>query len=108
MAPTPTQEVACGVFAGVCDALASHPIDQIKTQQHVNTGTNGSVIAAMRQQAAENAVGACAPAGPLLPDHVEAGRALDHGPIPAPPQGGQAAGEGCGPAPGWWPRPACG
>ena len=56
MAPTPTQEVACGVFAGVCDALASHPIDQIKTQQHVNTGPNGSVIAAMRQQAAAGGI----------------------------------------------------
>lgn len=51
-APTPAKEVTAGCFAGVCDAVASHPLDQIKTQQHINEGRNGSVFAALRQQAA--------------------------------------------------------
>lgn len=55
---SPLQEVAAGVFAGVCDALASHPIDQVKTQFHINSsGHNGTVLAALRSQAKASGVG---------------------------------------------------
>lgn len=54
---TPSQEVAAGVFAGVCDAFASHPIDQVKTQFHINSGANGTVIQALRTQAQAGGVG---------------------------------------------------
>lgn len=53
---TPTQEVAAGVIAGVADALACHPVDVIKTQWHVNKGTNGSMFAELRAQAAQGGV----------------------------------------------------
>ena len=49
---SPSQEIAAGFFAGVCDAVTTHPLDQVKTQFHVNTGSNGSVFASLRQQAA--------------------------------------------------------
>ena len=52
----PSQEIAAGCFAGVCDAFASHPIDQIKTQFHVNTGSNGSMIASLRSQHAAGGI----------------------------------------------------
>lgn len=48
---TPLQEVAAGVFAGVADALACHPVDVVKTQFHVNPGANGSMAAALAAQA---------------------------------------------------------
>ena len=51
--PTATQlshEIAAGVAAGVADALASHPIDQVKTQAHVNRGANPSVVAMLHRQ----------------------------------------------------------
>ena len=50
-AATPAQEVAAGVFAGVADALACHPVDVVKTQFHVNASANGSVGAALAAQA---------------------------------------------------------
>ena len=49
-AATPAQEVAAGVFAGVADALACHPIDVVKTQFHVNAAANGSVTGALAAQ----------------------------------------------------------
>ena len=45
------QEVAAGVFAGVADALACHPVDVVKTQFHVNRTANGSMSAALLSQA---------------------------------------------------------
>lgn len=48
--PTPSEEVAAGFFSGVADACASHPLDQVKTQFHVNRGANGSVLDALRSQ----------------------------------------------------------
>jgi solute carrier family 25 2-oxodicarboxylate transporter 21 len=54
--PSAAQEVAAGVLAGVADACVSHPIDQVKTQFHINTGTNGSVIGALRSQAASGGI----------------------------------------------------
>ena len=48
---TPLQEVAAGVFAGVADALACHPVDVVKTQFHVNQAANGSMSAALLSQA---------------------------------------------------------
>lgn len=50
MGASPAQEVAAGVFAGVCDAFAIHPVDQLKTQFHVNTRANPSVLASLRKQ----------------------------------------------------------
>ena len=44
VATTAAQEIAAGVFAGVTDALAIHPIDQVKTQFHINTGKNTSIV----------------------------------------------------------------
>ena len=48
---TPVQEIAAGVFAGVADALACHPVDVVKTQFHVNPTANGSMSAALLAQA---------------------------------------------------------
>ena len=53
---TPAEEIAAGFFAGVCDAVVSHPIDQVKTQFHVNTGYNPGVLEALRTQAAGGGV----------------------------------------------------
>lgn len=48
---TPLQEVAAGVFAGVADAVGTHPVDVVKTQFHVNPAANGSMAAALASQA---------------------------------------------------------
>lgn len=53
---SPAQEVGAGFFAGVCDAVTTHPLDQVKTQFHVNNGPNGSVMSSLRQQAAAGGV----------------------------------------------------
>ena len=49
-------EVAAGVAAGVCDALASHPIDQVKTQFHVNRHVNPSILTTLHEQLAAGGV----------------------------------------------------
>lgn len=41
------------MIAGVADAVACHPVDQIKTQFHVNTAVNGGMAAALAAQARE-------------------------------------------------------
>lgn len=53
---SPSREIAAGFVAGVCDAVATHPLDQVKTQFHVNTGRNGSVFASLQQQAAAGGI----------------------------------------------------
>ena len=53
--PSP-DEVAAGVAAGVCDALASHPIDQVKTQFHVNRHVNPSILTTLHEQLAAGGV----------------------------------------------------
>ena len=73
--PSP-DEVAAGVAAGVCDALASHPIDQVKTQFHVNRHVNPSILTTLHEQLAAGGVPRlyrgvsaplCAVAGPTSP-----------------------------------------
>lgn len=54
--PSPFQEITAGMFAGVCDAVASHPLDQVKTQHHINRLPNGSVLSSLQQQAAAGGI----------------------------------------------------
>ena len=54
--PTAAQEIMAGTFSGVCDALVSHPLDQVKTQFHINQGHNASVLRAMRVQMQEGGI----------------------------------------------------
>ena len=51
-----SHEIVAGVLAGVADAIACHPIDQVKTQFHVNPGRNGSMLAAIAEQARSGGV----------------------------------------------------
>ncbi len=53
---TPSQEILAGVIAGVVDACACHPVDQIKTQFHVNTAANGSMLKALASEAQKGGV----------------------------------------------------
>ena len=53
---SPAQEMGAGVLAGVADACACHPVDQIKTQFHVNNTQNGSMWQALRQEVARGGV----------------------------------------------------
>ena len=43
-------DLIAGMAANVADALASHPVDQVKTQAHVNRGVNPSVVAMLHRQ----------------------------------------------------------
>lgn len=43
-------DLFAGMAANVADALASHPVDQVKTQAHVNRGVNPSVVAMLHRQ----------------------------------------------------------
>ena len=49
--PDPRHEVLAGVVSGVADAFATHPVDQIKTQFHVNKGRNPSLVTSLMEQA---------------------------------------------------------
>ena len=53
---SPSIELFAGSLAGVADACASHPIDQVKTQFHVNKEANGTVLQALRSQYAKGGV----------------------------------------------------
>jgi solute carrier family 25 2-oxodicarboxylate transporter 21 len=53
---TSSQEISAGFASGVVETLASHPIEQVKTQFQVNRDSNGSVWKALRKQAAEGGV----------------------------------------------------
>ena len=53
---SPAQEMGAGVLAGVADACACHPVDQIKTQFHVNNTQNGSMWHSLRQEVAKGGV----------------------------------------------------
>ena len=48
---SPAREIAAGVFAGIVESCACHPVDQVKTQFHVNTQRNGSLLAELASQA---------------------------------------------------------
>lgn len=54
--PSPRDEILAGFFSGVADALASHPLDQVKTQMQINPGKNGAVLASLRQQVADGGI----------------------------------------------------
>ena len=43
-------DLIAGMAANVADALATHPVDQVKTQAHVNRGVNPSVVAMLHRQ----------------------------------------------------------
>uniref|UniRef100_A0A7S0N204 ADP,ATP carrier protein n=2 Tax=Pyramimonas obovata TaxID=1411642 RepID=A0A7S0N204_9CHLO len=51
VSPDPGHEVLAGFLSGVADAFATHPVDQVKTQFHVNRGSNPSVVASLMEQA---------------------------------------------------------
>lgn len=53
---SPAHEIGAGIFAGVADSLASHPIDQIKTQFQVSRDPNGSVFTALADQYAKGGI----------------------------------------------------
>ena len=46
---TAAHEIGAGVLAGIVDACACHPVDQVKTQFHVNKQANGSVVRALTE-----------------------------------------------------------
>ncbi|KAK3262405.1 hypothetical protein CYMTET_28738 [Cymbomonas tetramitiformis] len=48
--PNPGIEIMAGMFSGIADACATHPIDQIKTQFHVNKGANPSIFKPLAEQ----------------------------------------------------------
>ena len=45
------EEITAGFLAGCADALACHPVDVVKTQAHVNRGTNVPFTQALVAQA---------------------------------------------------------
>jgi Mitochondrial carrier protein len=47
---SPAQELAAGVLAGIADSCACHPVDQVKTQFHVNRSANGTMWDALRAE----------------------------------------------------------
>ena len=52
----PFREIAAGVIAGVVESCACHPIDQVKTQFHVNTARNTSMWTELVKQATQGGV----------------------------------------------------